>query len=51
VIGGMLTATAIAIFYVPMFFVMVRMIFKNRHADPDPETSAHGGTPAPEPAE
>ena len=49
VIGGMLTATAIAIFFVPMFFVMVRMIFKSRHhkheaADPH-------AAPAPGPAE
>ncbi|MDB5436735.1 MAG: hydrophobe/amphiphile efflux family protein, partial [Phenylobacterium sp.] len=36
VIGGMLTATAIAIFFVPMFFVMVRRIFKNRHAPSEP---------------
>jgi multidrug efflux pump len=33
VIGGMLTATVLAIFFVPMFFVMVRMVFRNRHAD------------------
>jgi len=32
VIGGMLTATVLAIFFVPMFFVMVRSIFKSRHA-------------------
>jgi multidrug efflux pump len=32
VIGGMLTATALAIFYVPMFFVMVRRFFHSRHA-------------------
>ncbi len=55
VIGGMLTATVIAIFYVPMFFVMVRMIFKNRHAEPEAQSDAsgHGGaaSPAPEPAE
>ena len=31
VIGGMLTATVLAIFYVPMFFVLVRRIFKGRH--------------------
>jgi multidrug efflux pump len=41
VIGGMLTATAIAIFFVPMFFVMVRTIFRSRHAPPEP------GPPAP----
>ncbi|HEY2753381.1 efflux RND transporter permease subunit [Phenylobacterium sp.] len=32
VVGGMLTATVLAIFFVPMFFVMVRGIFKSRHA-------------------
>ncbi|MBS0362625.1 MAG: efflux RND transporter permease subunit [Proteobacteria bacterium] len=30
VIGGMLTATAIAIFFVPLFFVLVRRIFHGR---------------------
>jgi hypothetical protein len=42
----MLTATAIAIFFVPMFFVMVRRIFKSRHAPdshPSPSSApAHG---------
>jgi multidrug efflux pump len=32
VIGGMLTATALAIFFVPMFFVVVRRLFRSRHA-------------------
>ena len=49
VIGGMLTATAIAIFYVPMFFVMVRMIFKSRHHKHEPADAQ--AAPAPEPAE
>jgi multidrug efflux pump len=42
VIGGMLTATMLAIFFVPMFFVIVRMIFRNRHAPAEPaaETAA-----------
>ncbi len=40
VIGGMLTATAIAIFFVPMFFVMVRTIFRSRHAPPEPGATA-----------
>jgi len=31
VIGGMLTATGLAIFFVPMFFVLVRRIFPVRH--------------------
>ena len=42
VVGGMLTATALAIFLVPLFFVLVRKLFSRRdHAAP---------TPAPEPA-
>jgi multidrug efflux pump len=32
VIGGMLTATALAIFFVPMFFVLVRRVFRRREA-------------------
>jgi multidrug efflux pump len=36
VIGGMLTATGLAIFFVPMFFVLVRTIFRSRRA-PVPE--------------
>ncbi|MBV9842383.1 MAG: efflux RND transporter permease subunit [Sphingomonadaceae bacterium] len=31
VVGGMLTATVLAIFFVPMFFVLVRSLFKRRH--------------------
>jgi len=46
VIGGMLTATVLAIFYVPMFFVMVRRIFRNRHA---PAAEPGHGAPAPAP--
>ncbi len=36
VIGGMLTATMLAIFFVPMFFVFVRRIFHPRHKRPTP---------------
>jgi multidrug efflux pump len=32
VIGGMLTATVLAIFFVPLFFVMVRRLFRRRRA-------------------
>ena len=32
VIGGMLTATVLAIFFVPLFFVMVRRLFHRRRA-------------------
>jgi multidrug efflux pump len=37
VIGGMVSATALALFFVPMFFVMVRMFFGNRHAPGSPQ--------------
>jgi multidrug efflux pump len=45
VVGGMLTATALAIFFVPMFFVLVRRLFRRRGpaARPGPE----GGAEAP----
>jgi len=33
VIGGMLTATLLAIFFVPMFFVLVLRLFRRRHAE------------------
>jgi multidrug efflux pump len=34
VIGGMLTATMLAIFYIPLFFVFVRRLFRGRdHAE------------------
>lgn len=36
VIGGMLTATAIAIFLVPLFFVLVRRVF-SKGSEPEPQ--------------
>ena len=48
VIGGMLTATILAIFFVPLFFVLVRRgtrdLIKRLHHDEEP------APPAPEPA-
>jgi multidrug efflux pump len=41
VIGGMLAATILAIFMVPLFFVLVRGIFKGRPAAPAPVAEAH----------
>ena len=35
VIGGMLTATALAIFFVPLFFVLVRKAFRRRGHPPE----------------
>ena len=48
VIGGMLTATALAVFFVPLFFVLVRRVFKSRHgeAEPRPVNPARHETPA-----
>ena len=40
VIGGMLTGTALAVFFVPLFFVVVRSIFKGRAK---PQTGAPVG--------
>jgi multidrug efflux pump len=46
VIGGMISATVFAIFFVPLFFVIVRSFFP-AHV---PEGGAgHGGEPAPHP--
>jgi multidrug efflux pump len=48
VIGGMLTATALAIFYIPLFFVFVRRLFRGHlhgESSTDPEGST-GGQPA-----
>ncbi|MHC9417873.1 efflux RND transporter permease subunit [Sphingomonas citri] len=61
VIGGMLTATVLAIFYIPLFFVLVRRGFRDglkglrRGADPSPDEGedgsggddGHGGGGAP----
>jgi len=36
VMGGMITATVLAVFFVPVFFVVVRRIFKGRAQQPGP---------------
>ncbi|MDB5457724.1 MAG: hydrophobe/amphiphile efflux family transporter, partial [Caulobacter sp.] len=41
VIGGMISATLLAIFFVPLFFVLVERVFK-----PKPRRAAHADTPA-----
>ena len=35
VVGGMITATVLAIFYVPLFFILVRRVFKGKRKEPD----------------
>jgi multidrug efflux pump len=36
VMGGMISATALGIFFVPLFFVLVRKIFKDKPRDVAP---------------
>ena len=38
--GGMLTGTFLAIFFVPLFFVVVRKVFPGRPATTTPDTQA-----------
>jgi multidrug efflux pump len=47
VIGGMISATLLAIFFVPLFFVVVEKIFKPKHRGHD-AASAEGDVPAAE---
>ncbi|MGO4167471.1 efflux RND transporter permease subunit [Novosphingobium sp. YAF33] len=46
VVGGMLSATILAIFLVPMFFVVVSRLFKHGQTDRHEETEAHVETEA-----
>jgi multidrug efflux pump subunit AcrB len=46
VIGGMLTATFLAIFYIPLFFVLVMQIFKRKQAEPAPQGKGNTDLPA-----
>jgi multidrug efflux pump len=43
VIGGMLAATALAIFFVPMFFVLVRRVFRHQAAQERPDQGPEPG--------
>ena len=36
VLGGMISATVLAVFYVPLFFVLIRGLFKEKQPDPLP---------------
>ncbi len=44
VIGGMLSATALAIFFVPVFFVLVRRTFSR--SAPEPQAGPAAPTPS-----
>jgi len=49
VVGGMLSATVLAIFFVPMFFVVVRNLFdRRRNKNAGPDTNHDGGATAPQ---
>ncbi len=50
VIGGMLTGTVLAIFLVPVFFVVVKTLFKSRSPQTKPEAGMSGSNTAPQPA-
>jgi len=43
VIGGMISATLLAIFFVPLFFVVVEKIFKPKHPGHDAAVAEHDG--------
>ncbi|MCB8835106.1 efflux RND transporter permease subunit, partial [Escherichia coli] len=46
VVGGMLSATILAIFFVPMFFVVVLRLFgQGGHAEPAAHDDPHGAPP------
>jgi multidrug efflux pump len=48
VMGGMLAATILAIFYVPLFFVLVRRVFRRRrHGDAPAAGTPHASPPVP----
>ncbi len=49
VAGGMLTATVIAIFYIPLFFVIVSRIFRRRESNKVPQGRVSGTSPEGEP--
>jgi multidrug efflux pump len=48
VIGGMLSATLLAIFFVPLFFVVVEKIFKPKHKGHDEAVAQAGEAPSSE---
>jgi multidrug efflux pump len=48
VIGGMLTATVLAVFLVPVFFVSIRSVFGDRHRHEEPARPPQSPAPASE---
>jgi multidrug efflux pump len=49
VMGGMITATSLAVFFVPVFFVVIRTLFKSKNPPRDTTPSGAIET-APHPA-
>jgi HAE1 family hydrophobic/amphiphilic exporter-1 len=45
VLGGMITATFLAIFFIPLFFVGVVQMFSKKKSAPDKETGSDSGNP------
>ena len=48
VMGGMIAATFLGIFFVPLFFVLVRRVFKGKRQVAAPHTDAPAATAHPE---
>jgi multidrug efflux pump len=48
VIGGMITATVLAVFLVPVFFIRVRSVFPGKRVRAEPPSSMQSAPPAPE---
>ena len=45
--GGMITATVLAVFFVPVFYVVVRRLLPVKHVAPHSQTIAPPKPPAP----
>lgn len=47
VLGGMITATVLAVFWVPVFFVVVMRTFTRQQSDPEPSHEIASAAPSP----
>ena len=50
VVGGVVTATLLGIFFIPMFYIWVRSVFPHKYDNNKPNDKGDGdnGTPAPQ---
>jgi multidrug efflux pump len=46
VLGGMVTGTVLAVIFVPIFFVVIRSIFKGKRPVDEPDSALHAQAPA-----